>query len=159
MPATPHQYGAEVTWQRGAREVFTDNRYSRRHRLTFDGGTVVAGSASPGVVPLPMSDPAAVDPEEAFIASIAACHMLWFLSLAAAKGHVVDSYRDAAVGTMAKNAVGKLWISTVTLRPEVRFGGERRPEEAALLHLHQRAHDECFIANSVRTDVRCEPVL
>ncbi|HEY6086861.1 MAG TPA: OsmC family protein [Burkholderiaceae bacterium] len=159
MSPSPHQYGAEVTWQRAADEAFTDNRYSRRHRLTFDGGTVVAGSASPGVVPLPMSDPAAVDPEEAFVASIAACHMLWFLSLAAAKGHVVDSYRDAAIGTMTKSTAGKLWISTVTLRPEVRFGGERQPSAAALQRLHHRAHEECFIANSVKSEVKCEPVL
>ena len=159
MSPTRHHYGAEVTWQRGADEPFTDHRYSRRHLLRFDGGTEVPGSASPSVVPPPLSDPVAVDPEEAFVASIAACHMLWFLSLAAAGGYVVETYRDAAVGTMTKNAVGKLWISTVTLKPEVRFGGERRPDGAALLRLHDRAHDECFIANSVRTDVRCEPVL
>jgi organic hydroperoxide reductase OsmC/OhrA len=155
---TRHQYRAEVTWQRGADEPFTDNRYSRRHRLRFDGGTEVPGSASPSVVPPPLSDPAAVDPEEAFVASIAACHMLWFLSLAAAQGYVVDRYRDAALGVMSKNEAGKLWISTVTLRPAVHFTGPRQPSAEALQCLHHRAHEECFIANSVRTEVRCEPV-
>jgi len=154
-----HEYGAEVRWQRAAHEAFTDNRYSRRHQLRFDGGTEVPGSSSPSVVPLPMSDPAAVDPEEAFVAALAACHMLWFLSLAAALGYVVDSYRDAAVGVMTKDFDGKLWISTVTLRPEVRFGGERQPSANALQQLHHRAHEECFIANSVKTEVRCEPVV
>jgi organic hydroperoxide reductase OsmC/OhrA len=153
-----HQYAAEVRWQRGPHEAFTDNRYSRKHSLRFDGGTEVPGSSSPSVVPLPMSEAAAVDPEEAFVASLAACHMLWFLSLAAQQGHVVDSYRDAAVGVMTKNASGKLWISTVTLRPEVRCGGERQPSTEALLRLHHRAHEECFIANSVKSEVRCEPV-
>jgi organic hydroperoxide reductase OsmC/OhrA len=155
----PHEYSAEVQWQRAAHEAFTDNRYSRKHSLRFDGGTEVPGSSSPSVVPLPMSDAAAVDPEEAFVASLAACHMLWFLSLAAQQGHVVDSYRDAAVGVMTKNAAGKLWISTVTLRPEVRFGGERQPSAEALLQLHHRAHEECYIANSVKGDVRCEPLV
>ena len=154
-----HEYGADVLWQRAAHEDFTDQRYSRRHRLRFDGGTEVQGSSSPSVVPLPMSDAAAVDPEEIFVASLAACHMLWFLSLAAQNGHVVDSYHDAAVGVMTRNADGKLWISVVTLRPEVRFGGERRPTAEALLRLHDRAHEECFIANSVKTEVQCEPVL
>lgn len=158
MSNAKHTYGAEVRWQRAAHEAFTDQRYSRRHRLVFDGGAEVAGSSSPSVVPLPMSDAAAVDPEEAFVASLAACHMLWFLSLAAQQGYVVDSYRDAAVGMMTKNHQGKLWISTVTLRPEVRFGGARRPDEATLRRLHHRAHEDCFIANSVKTEVLCEPV-
>ena len=150
-------YSAELEWQRQSDEVFTDNRYSRRHRLVFDGGIEVPGSSSPSVVPLPLSDAAAVDPEEAFVASLAACHMLWFLSLAAAQGYVVDDYRDAALGTMTRNAAGKQWISTVTLRPAVRFGGTRLPDHEALAQLHHRAHDECFIANSVKTEVRCEP--
>ena len=159
MSRLAHQYGAEVLWQRIAGEAFTDNRYSRRHRLRFDGGTEVAGSSSPSVVPLPMSDASAVDPEEAFVASLAACHMLWFLSLAAQQGFVVDSYRDAAVGTMTRNAAGKLWMATVTLRPEVVFAGERQPTRDEALQLHHRAHAECFIANSVKSEVRCEPAL
>jgi len=158
MSKTAHEYTAEVLWQRAEHEAFTDNRYSRRHVLRFDGGAEVPGSSSPSVVPLPMSDAAAVDPEEAFIASIAACHMLWFLSLAAAARFVVESYRDNAVGVMTKNEAGKLWISRVTLRPEVTFAGELGPTREQLLHLHHRAHEECFIANSVKTEVQCEPV-
>lgn len=159
MSPTRHEYGAEVLWQRGANEAFTDSRYSRRHRLRFDGGAEVAGSSSPLSVPPPMSDASAVDPEEAFVASLAACHMLWFLALAAQAGHVVERYRDAATGEMTKNANGKLWLSTVTLRPEVRYAGATPPSDAAQRQLHHRAHEECFIANSVKSEVRCEPVL
>jgi organic hydroperoxide reductase OsmC/OhrA len=152
-----HRYGAEVRWQREHTELFVDHRYHRRHLIAFDGGAVVAGSSSPSVVPLPYSDPAAVDPEEAFVAALASCHMLWFLSLAARAGYVVDSYVDVAEGMMTKNAEGKLWMSRVTLRPAVRFGGARLPAADELLALHHAAHAECFIANSVKTDVRCEP--
>ena len=159
MTAIAHEYTAEVLWQRAANEPFTDHRYSRRHRLRFDGGAEVPGSSSPSAVPLPMSDAAAVDPEEAFVASLAACHMLWFLSLAAAERYTVDSYRDHALGVMTKNAAGRLWISSVTLRPETSFGGDRRPSREQLLYLHHRAHEECFIANSVKCDVLCEPLL
>ncbi len=158
MNTKPHEYSALVLWQRTPQEVFTDNRYSRRHVLRFDGGAEVAGSSSPSVVPLPLSDAAAVDPEEAFVASLAACHMLWFLSIAAQQGYVVDRYSDAATGAMTRNAAGKLWISLVTLRPEVAFGGDHGPSGDDLLQLHHRAHLECFIANSVKSEVRCEPV-
>src|SRR6266446_4252444 len=96
---------ASVRWERGA-QAFLDNRYSRLHRWSFDGGAEVPGSSSPHTVRAPLSDPAAVDPEEAFVASIASCHMLWFLSLAAQAGWVVDDYRDDATGLMARNAEG-----------------------------------------------------
>ena len=158
MSKSRHEYVAEVRWQRAADEAFTDNRYSRRHLLHFDGGVEVVGSSSPAVVPLPMSDPRGVDPEEAFVAAIAACHMLWFLSLAAQSGWVVDRYRDAATGSMTRNAAGKLWLSMVTLRPEVRCGGAKQPDAQTLRQLHHRAHEECFIANSVKSEIRCEPV-
>jgi organic hydroperoxide reductase OsmC/OhrA len=101
---------------------------------------------------------AAVDPEEAFVVSLSSCHMLWFLSLAAAGKWVVESYRDSAAGTLAKNDAGKLTMTRVTLRPEVVFVGERQPSEAQISALHRRAHEECFLANSVKTEVRCEPV-
>jgi len=159
MNKTAHQYGAEVLWQRAAHEGFTDNRYSRRHLLRFDGGSEVPGSSSPLSVPLPMSDAAAVDPEEMFVASIAACHMLWFLSIAATQGYVVDRYRDAVTGVMTRDAAGKLWVSSVTLRPEVMFSGVTKPTAQQLEQLHHRAHSECFIANSVKSEVRYEPVL
>jgi organic hydroperoxide reductase OsmC/OhrA len=153
-----HHYSATVEWQRGADEAFTAGRYSRRHWLRFDGGAVVPGSAAVANVPLPWSDPAAVDPEEAFIASIASCHLLWFLALAAKAKFAVASYRDEASGEMTKNDRGKLWVSTVTLRPEVAFDGERQPTRDEHLALHHRAHEECFIANSVKTEVLCLPV-
>lgn len=153
-----HQYTATTTWQRGEGEVFVDNRYSRVHRIAFDGGATLEGSASPSVVPLPFSREAAVDPEELFVASLSACHMLWFLSLAAQQGFRVDHYEDAAVGTMAKNAQGQVAMTVVTLRPRVLFGGDQRPDAAALAALHHRSHERCFIANSVKTEVRCEPV-
>ena len=152
-----HTYGATVQWQRDATESFTDQRYSRRHELHFDGGAVVAGSSAVSSVPLPWSDPSAIDPEEMLVASIASCHMLWFLSLAAKAGHVVDRYDDAAEGVMTKNVAGKLWMSQVTLRPKVTFAAGRGPTPEALDGLHHKAHEECFIANSVKSDVRCEP--
>jgi organic hydroperoxide reductase OsmC/OhrA len=151
------EYKATVVWSRDG-AVFTDNRYSRGHRWLFDGGVEVPASSSPHVVPLPLSVAAAVDPEEAFVASLSSCHMLWFLSLAARRGLVVDSYRDEAVGVMSKDASGKPALTRVTLRPEVHFAGDRRPTADEVAALHHAAHEECFIARSVKTDVRCEPV-
>ena len=150
-------YSAIIAWQRG-QQGFSDHRYSRRHAWQFDGGVVVPASSSPQVVPLPMSDAAAVDPEEAFVASLSSCHLLWFLDIAARAGWVVDDYRDEATGVLARNAAGQLAMTVVTLRPQVRFAGERRPDQAEVGRLHHAAHDACFIANSVRTDVRCEPL-
>jgi organic hydroperoxide reductase OsmC/OhrA len=151
-------YTAEILWLRGE-QAFTDNRYSRRHTLRFDGGVEVPGSSSPHVVPLPMSDASAVDPEEAFVASLSSCHMLWFLAIAAKRRFCVDRYFDAAVGTMGRNAEGREAMLTVTLRPEVLFSGEHLPTREELADMHHKAHDECFIANSVKTEVRCEPVI
>lgn len=152
-----HLHHAELSWQRQPHEVFTDQRYSRRHRLRFDGGAEWVGSSSPQVVPLPMSDAAAVDPEELFVAALSACHMLWFLSLAAAAGWVVDRYDDAAEGEMARAADGGLWLARVTLRPAVAWGGRRQPDAAAAAALHHAAHEACFIARSVRSDVQVQP--
>jgi organic hydroperoxide reductase OsmC/OhrA len=150
------EYSAKISWLRG-NASFIDNRYSRAHSWRFDGGIEVPASSSPHVVPVPMSVEAAVDPEEAFIASLASCHMLWFLSLAAAQHFCVDSYVDAAVGVLGKNAAGKVAMTTVTLKPRVEFSGEHRPTPVAFEALHHKAHEKCFIANSVTTDVRCEP--
>ncbi len=147
---------ATVVWERGE-QPFVDRRYSRRHVIRFDGGAEVAGSSSPAVVRPPLSDPAAVDPEELFIASLATCHMLWFLDIVAHKGFRVDRYEDVAEGVMEKNAEGKVAITRVTLRPAVRFSGDRIPTREELERLHHEAHEECFIASSVKTDVRCEP--
>ncbi|HZS07583.1 MAG TPA: OsmC family protein [Blastocatellia bacterium] len=153
-----HTYTAHILWNRGE-QPFLDNRYSRRHVITFDGGAVVPGSSSPQVVRAPLSDPSAVDPEEAFVSSLASCHMLWFLNIAAARRFRVDTYSDQAEGVMENNAKGKLAMSVVTLRPEVVFSGERLPTQEEFVAMHHEAHDECFIANSVLTEVRCEPVL
>jgi organic hydroperoxide reductase OsmC/OhrA len=149
-------YTAGIRWSRGE-QPFTDNRYSRAHTWRFDGGTVVPASSSPAIVPLPMSDPGAVDPEEAFVASLSSCHMLWFLSIAAKQGYTVDTYADDARGLMAKNADGRLAMTVVTLRPLVTFSGAKLPDRAALDALHHAAHGECFIASSVRTEVVIEP--
>jgi organic hydroperoxide reductase OsmC/OhrA len=149
-------YGAEVLWIRNGQD-FISNRYSRRHVLRFDGGIEVAGSSSPHVVPLPMSDAAAVDPEEAFVASLSSCHMLWFLSIAAKHKFCVDRYFDPAVGVMGKNIDGKVAMLTVTLKPQAIFSGERVPTRGQIDAMHHEAHEECFIANSVKTEVWCEP--
>ncbi|MES2913098.1 MAG: OsmC family protein [Pseudomonadota bacterium] len=151
-------YTAEVVWTRGDAD-FASGRYSRRHLLRFDGGIEVPGSSSPQVVPLPWSDASAVDPEEAFVASLSSCHMLWFLSLAGKRKVCVDSYTDKASGVMARNAEGRMAMTVVTLRPEVLFYGDRLPTRAEIDALHHEAHEECFIANSVKTEVRCEPVI
>jgi organic hydroperoxide reductase OsmC/OhrA len=150
-------YTAQILWQRNGQD-FTGNRYSRRHLIRFDGGAEVPGSSSPHVVPPPQSDPAAVDPEEMFVASLSNCHMLWFLAIAAKRGFVVDSYTDNAEGVMERNAAGKMAMTRVTLRPDVVFSGAKLPTREHIDGLHHRAHEECFIANSVTTDVRCEPV-
>ena len=149
-------YTAEVTWLRGEQD-FLDNRYSRRHTLRFDGGVEVPGSSSPHVVPPPMSDASAVDPEEAFVSALASCHMLWFLSIASARRYRVDRYVDSAVGLMEKNAAGRMAMTVVTLRPQVTFSGDRMPTREQIDRMHRLAHEECFIANSVRSEVRCEP--
>jgi organic hydroperoxide reductase OsmC/OhrA len=150
-------YTTEILWERGGQD-FLSNRYSRKHVLRFDGGAELAGSSSPHVVPLPMSDASAVDPEETFVASLSSCHMLWFLSIAAAQKFCVDRYFDTASGVMARNQNGKMVMSVVTLKPDVAFSGERLPTRAQIDAMHHEAHEECYIANSVKTEVRCEPV-
>jgi organic hydroperoxide reductase OsmC/OhrA len=152
-----HTYDVQVRWSRGD-AVFTDNRYSRAHTWRFDGGIEVPASSSPHVVRLPFSSAAAVDPEEAFVASISSCHMLWFLSIAVAAGFRVDGYEDNASGVMGKNPAGKTAVTRVTLHPHVTFSGEKVPTPAEIVELHHKAHDECFIANSVTTDIVCEPL-
>lgn len=152
------EYQSVIVWNRDG-AVFTDNRYSRGHRWLFDGGVEVPASSSPHVVPLPLSVTAAVDPEEAFVASLSSCHMLWFLSIAAQRKFVVDSYRDEAVGLMGKDPSGKVAMIRVTLRPAAYFGGDRRPTVDELAAMHHEAHEQCFIARSVKTEVRCEAVV
>ena len=150
-----HEYQARIHWNRGD-APFIDNRYSRGHRWRFDGGIEVPASSSPYVVRAPLSVEAAVDPEEALVAALSSCHMLWFLSLAAGAGLCVDEYSDDARGVMGRNADGKTAMTRVTLRPRVKFSGDRRPGREEIAALHHRAHEECFIANSVKTEVRIE---
>ena len=149
-------YSATIHWQRAADEPFTDNRYSRGHQWSFDGGVKFRASSSPHVVPR-FSDPAGVDPEEAFIASLSSCHMLTFLYHAARARHVIDAYDDTATGEMSKNENGRMWVSKVTLHPRIVWGGIA-PSVADQDALHHAAHLDCFIANSVRSDVICEPI-
>ena len=152
------EYLATISWQRG-NAVFLDNRYSRSHIWRFDGGAQVLASASPHVVPIPFSDPARVDPEEAFIAAISSCHMLCFLFIACKRGFVVESYSDNAVGVMTKNSEGRLAMTRVKLRPQVIFAGPNLPDESDFHEIHEDAHRECFIANSVRTEVVVDPAM
>lgn len=146
-------YYATVQWSRDGAD-FLSNKYSREHQWIFDGGTVLKGSSSPHVVPEPYSNPAAVDPEEALVVALASCHMLSFLYIAGKRGFVVDEYRDEATGKMSKNAAGKNWISEVTLHPKILFSGQKTPDQPEIAAMHHEAHEECFIANSVKTDVR-----
>jgi organic hydroperoxide reductase OsmC/OhrA len=150
-----HKYEATITWQRGEQD-FSDNRYSRAHEWAFDGGTRVPASSSPLSVPLPMSDPAGVDPEEALVAATSSCHMLWFLSIAAKRGFTIDSYVDQAFAVMEKRSDGKVAITRITLRPRIIFSAERRPDAAELDAMHHEAHEQCFIANSLKSEVVVE---
>ena len=151
------EYVATIHWERGA-QAFTDNKYSRAHEWRFDGGMTVAASASPDIVPLPMSVAENVDPEEAFVASLSSCHMLFFLDIAAGAGIVIDDYTDEATGKLAKNADGQMAMTKVVLRPAASYSGDKIPDRAKVEKMHHRAHDLCFIANSVKTKVVTEVV-
>ncbi len=144
-----------VSWKRTGPD-FLKGRYSREHTWSFDGGLTVAASPSPSVVPAPFSNPANIDPEEAFVAAVSSCHMLAFLFLASRQGFQADSYHDEAAGVMTKNERGVPWISSVTLHPRVVFSGEKLPTAAEEAGLHHLAHEQCFIANSIKTEVKVE---
>jgi organic hydroperoxide reductase OsmC/OhrA len=144
---------AELNWRSDGE--FESGRYSRRHEWRFDGGAVVAASSSPDVVPAPLSDPAGVDPEEALVASTASCHMLWFLSLAQNAGFDVASYADSAEGEMGRIAPGRMALTRIVLRPKIVFAG-RQPSPGELDRLHHEAHERCFIANSLKTEIVVE---
>jgi organic hydroperoxide reductase OsmC/OhrA len=146
-----------VRWTRELTEPFLDNRYSRAHVWKFDGGVEVPASASADNVPRGTARADAVDPEKAFVVSLSSCHMLWFLFFAARQGFVVDDYEDDAIGVLGKNSAGKIAMTKVTLRPRVRFSGAKIPDDAERAALHHEAHDACFIANSVLTEIAIEP--
>ena len=151
------KYTATIKWRRGDQDFLSDN-YSRGHTWEFDGGVSVPASASPHIVPLPKSVAENVDPEEAFVASLSSCHMLFFLSIAAKNGYIVDNYTDCAIGHMAKNEQGKNSMTKVILRPDINFSGDKRPTAEQTRHLHEQSHEQCFIANSVTTEIDIEPV-
>ena len=146
------EHKAIIRWNRVGPDFLKD-KYSREHSWTFDGGLTVAASPSPSVVPAPWSNAASVDPEEAFVASISSCHMLTFVWLASRAGFVCDSYEDEAGGVMTKNERGVPWVSTVTLRPRLAWSGDKLPTPADLERLHHAAHEQCFIAKSVNTEI------
>lgn len=146
------EHKATVRWERSGPD-FLKGKYSREHTWTFDGGMTVQASPSPFNVPSPYSNPAFIDPEEALVASISSCHMLTFLYLASKQGFQVDRYEDQAVGVMTKNEHGVPWVSEVTLRPNIAHGGDKQPSPAEIDRLHHQAHEQCFIANSVKTQI------
>ncbi len=146
------EHKAVISWIRTSPD-FLKGEYSREHTWRFDGGVTVLASASPSVVPAPFSNPARVDPEEAFVAAISSCHMLTYLYLAYQQGFQVDSYQDEAIGQMTKNERGVLWVSSVVLHPQIAYSGEQLPTPADEKRLHHMAHEQCFIANSIKTEV------
>jgi organic hydroperoxide reductase OsmC/OhrA len=147
------EHQATILWHRRRTDDFSSGKYSREHTWSFDGGVTIPASPSPAVVPMPMSNPAFVDPEEAFVASVSSCHMLTYLYLACRAGFQIDSYRDEAAGILTNNEKGIPWISTITLHPLVEYIGDQRPTPDEEARLHHHSHEQCFIANSIKTIV------
>jgi organic hydroperoxide reductase OsmC/OhrA len=147
------EHKASISWKRTSTE-FLKGKYSREHTWTFDGGLTVPASPAPSNVPAPWSNPANVDPEEAFVAAISSCHMLTYLYLASRQGFQLDSYEDEAVGTVNKNEKGVLWVNSVTLHPKIVYSGEKLPSRADEGQIHHLAHEQCYIANSVKTQIK-----
>jgi organic hydroperoxide reductase OsmC/OhrA len=152
------QHRADIRWKNpNPGPDFLKGKYTREHTWAFDGGLTVPASSSPAVVPVPWSNPAGVDPEEAFVASLASCHFLTFVFLAGRRGFQVDGYEDQAVGTVEKNERGVPWVARVTLAPRITYGGDKTPNADEEAELHHRAHEQCFISNSVKTEVVVTP--
>jgi organic hydroperoxide reductase OsmC/OhrA len=149
------EHRAIVHWKNDGSK-FIDNKYSREHIWKFDGEVEIFASASPKVVPIPYSNPVCIDPEEAFIASLSSCHMLWFLSIAAKNKFVVESYLDRVVGIMEKNQDGKLAIAKVYFHPQIIFAENNLPTTEKIQEIHEEAHQNCFLANSVKTEIIIE---
>jgi organic hydroperoxide reductase OsmC/OhrA len=146
------QHRATISWKCTGTD-FIHGKYSREHTWRFDGGVVVPASSSPSVVPAPWSNPANVDPEEAFVAAVSSCHMLTYLYVASKAGFQIDRYDDEAIGAMTKNERGTPWVSSVTLQPKIQYGGSKQPSPAEEANLHHEAHEQCFIAQSIKTEV------
>ena len=150
-----HKHEARVSWSRSGAK-FTDNRYSRGHEWSFDGGVTVPASSSPLLVRLPLSVAEAIDPEEALVASVSSCHMLWFLSLAARRGFTIERYVDDAFGVIGKDSDGRAAFNRITLRPRIEFVGDKVPTAAELDEIHAAAHHECYVSNSLKCEVVVE---
>ena len=150
-----HKHEATILWHRKD-QPFVDNKYSRAHQWEFDGVTIPA-SSSPAVLPVPLSSLDAIDPEEALVAATSSCHMLFFLAIAAKRGFVVDTYSDQAYGVMGKNDEGKTFMSNITLRPRIEFSGIKQPNVEEIAQIHHLAHEQCFVGNSLKTEVDVEP--
>jgi organic hydroperoxide reductase OsmC/OhrA len=146
------EHKVNLTWKRGD-APFEYQKYPRNHTWTFDGGHEMTASAAPAY----LGDPKQVDPEEAFVASLSSCHMLTFLAMAAKKKFVLDEYVDDAVGVMEKNGEGKLAITRVTLKQKLKFSGDKQPTPQEIEEMNHAAHEQCFIANSVKTEITVEP--
>ena len=151
------EHKATISWKRESLD-FLKGRYSREHTWAFDGGMTIPASPSPSVVPVPNSNPALIDPEEAFVASVSSCHMLTYLHLASRKGFVVDAYQDEATGVMSKNERGSYWVGAIKLRPKISYSGDKLPSPEEEKQLHHDAHEQCFIANSIKTVVTVEKI-
>ncbi len=151
------KYSARIFWKKNLNEPFADNKYSRAHKWSFDGNVEVSASSSPQVVAIPMSDESAIDSEEAFVASLSSCHMLFFLSIAAANHYIIESYEDNAEGVMDKNKEEKFAITNITLKPKIRFSGTNIPSNEQVKNLHRLAHEKCYIANSVKSEINIIP--
>jgi organic hydroperoxide reductase OsmC/OhrA len=151
------EHRVTVSWQLRSGDDFLRGKYSREHTWVFDGGVRVPASPSPLVVPAPFSNASHVDPEEAFVASVSSCHMLTFLYLAAQRGFAVERYEDDAIGTMTRNEKRVPWISSIVLHPRITYAGDKTPGSADEQRLHHDSHDQCFIANSIKTDVTVQP--
>ena len=147
-----HTYTAKISWKNDSPDTFTKNRYTRGHTWSFDGGIEVPGSSSPLSVRIPYSVEAAVDPEEALVASTSSCHMLTFLWIAAKRGFVISSYIDDAVGEMSEDG-GKPWVSKITLDPKIEWSGETHPTRNEIAEMHHAAHEGCYIANSIKSEI------
>jgi organic hydroperoxide reductase OsmC/OhrA len=152
------EHFATVEWRRTTPD-FKYPTYDRAHHLRFDEGLEIAATGARANIPASAPYSPGVDPEQALVAAISSCHMLWFLHLACDAKLVVDRYTDRAVGVLAKNRDGKMAITRVTLRPEIAFGAGTQPTREQLDELHEKAHERCFIANSVKSEIVIEPVM
>jgi organic hydroperoxide reductase OsmC/OhrA len=147
------EHKATIKWSQSQGD-FLKGTYSREHTWTFDGGATVQASSSPAAVRVPFSNPVNVDPEEAFVASLSSCHMLTYLFVASRKGFEISHYEDEAVGVMTKNERGIPWVSSVTLHPRITYAGTKTPSSEEVEQMHHAAHEQCFIANSVKTEIK-----